>query len=411
MGRCRLLSIKEKWCKSTELKKFDSLPRYSLQTPAFFVNEEDINSSVLKGDGHDVPEKKRMKRDQTKPLQQTIVTEEPDNCETPIHDAQDFLTPKNLYYRRNHFPYPSYPSFSWPLIIEGKVKQKRSFSESQLRAMPSRSLVMVMECAGNKRTLFSPKPKGLPWGEGAISQGKWKGVSLRYLLKLTGIDSSVIEVIFQGADQLNGVCYERSLPLDKALHQDTLIAYEMNDDPIPFHQGYPYRVIVPDWYAMASVKWLTRIILTDQAFTGPFQTEDYLYIPKYKPHSKPIPVREKRVNTIIQEPRHLDILSMGTHTIRGIAWSGTGMITRVEVSVDEGNRWEEAEFISHDHHPYAWKYWKWDWEISRQGTHSIWIRATDSSGRIQPEKPEWNQRGYGYNGYANIQVTAVEHQT
>ncbi|QKG83566.1 sulfite oxidase [Kroppenstedtia pulmonis] len=352
-----------------------------------------------------------MKRDQTKPLQRTIVTAEPDNCETPIHDTQDFLTPKNLFYKRNHFPYPSHPSFSWPLIIEGKVKKKRSFSESQLRAMPSRSLVTVMECAGNKRTSFSPKPKGLPWGDGAISQGKWKGVSLSHLLKLTGIDSSVKEVIFQGADQLNGVCYERSLPLDKALHRDTLIAYEMNDDPIPFHHGYPYRVIVPDWYAMASVKWLTRIILTDQVFTGPFQTDDYLYIPKPETNSKPIPVREKRVNTIIQEPRHLDILSMGIHTIRGIAWSGTGMITRVEVSVDEGNRWEEAEFISHDHHPYAWKYWKWDWEISRQGIYNIWIRATDSSGRIQPEKPKWNQLGYGYNGYANIQVTAVEDQT
>ena len=159
------------------------------------------------------------------------------------------------------------------------------FSLQEIYSLPSKTIKVVLECSGDKRELFKPKVYGEQWGKGAISQGIWKGVSLRTLLQHTGLIDSAKEIVFEGYDygerpdsnQLFN--FSRSLPLEKALDPATIIAYEYNNHPIPFKHGFPLRLIVPGWYAMASVKWIKKITVIDEEFKGPFQAVDYVYYP------------------------------------------------------------------------------------------------------------------------------------
>ncbi|WP_323744661.1 molybdopterin-dependent oxidoreductase [Thermaerobacillus caldiproteolyticus] len=248
----------------------------------------------------------------------------PENQETPIHFlVRESVFPARYFFRRNHFPFPELESSD--LFIHGQVQRPFSISVSQLKMMPSKKLLVPLECAGNQRAKFTPPIFGEQWKDGAISQAVWTGVSLRELLSLAYIQSNAKEVIFIGADfgkrqDMDGLFYyARSLPLEKALHPDTIIAYEYNGTPLPFKHGFPLRLIVPQWYAMASVKWLKQIIVTDQPFTGPFQTIDYVYYPyKYSDEDKE-PVTTINVNSLIQSPLDYSTHRAGTLLIEGIA--------------------------------------------------------------------------------------------
>lgn len=171
------------------------------------------------------------------------------------------------------------------LPIEGEVKHPTVFCYEDLLSMPSKSLLVAMECSGNKRARFSQKVYGEQWEDGAISQGVWSGVPLRELLHRAGIKDSAQEVVFEGhdygyrTDTEEPVPFARSLAAQQALHPDILVAFEYNGRPVPFKHGYPFRLIVPHWYAMASVKWLKKITVIDHPFQGPFQTIDYNYYP------------------------------------------------------------------------------------------------------------------------------------
>ena len=199
----------------------------------------------------------------------------PENQESPIEFLQEWQTDPTVFFLRNHFPYPQFSQHYFDLPVFGQIPQPRVFTYKEIHAMPSKTLTVLLECAGNKRSFFKPHVYGEQWEQGAISQGTWKGVPLAYLLSMTGLLSSAKEVVFEGYDygtrtDVKGVFhYGRSLPIDKALHPDTLIAYEFNGKPIPFKHGFPYRLIVPQWYAMASVKWLKRIMVIDHEYQGP----------------------------------------------------------------------------------------------------------------------------------------------
>lgn len=163
-------------------------------------------------------------------------------------------------------------------------------------------------------------------GKGAISQGYWKGVPLRTLLELSGIREGSKEIVVEGYDfgertDLNEVfTYARSQPIEKAIHPDTIIAYEYNNQPIPFKHGYPLRLIVPQWYAMASVKWIKQISVIDSNFKGPFQTIDYVYYPDKENNKDAYPVTTINVNSTIQKPLDKENLNNGKHLIKGIPW-------------------------------------------------------------------------------------------
>ncbi len=193
-------------------------------------------------------------------------------------------------------------------------------------------------------------------------------------------------------------------PAKKALHPDTLVTYELNGKPLPFKHGYPLRLIVPQWYAMASVKWLHKITLVDEPFEGPFQTIDYVYYPKKESDIGKNPVTTIRVNSIIQKPLNYEVLNTGLHFIHGLAWTGKGKITKVEVSIDNGSHWEVTNLYQDQNSPYLWTYWSYEWNANRKGEYTILSRATDSYGRTQPLEPRWNRKGYGYHAVSKTNV-------
>ena len=335
---------------------------------------------------------------------------DPENQETPIHFIADRITPTKYFYRRNHFSYPNINQQSLLLPVYGEVNTPLTFPYCYLRSMQSMSIVSVLECSGNKRAYFNPKTYGDQWQDGAISQGKWKGVSLSKLLSLTGIKDTAKEVLFIGQDQgtrtdLDGIFnYARSLPIEKALHKDTIIAYELNESLIPYEHGFPLRLVVPEWYGMASVKWLKEIQVIDYKFEGPFQTIDYVYYPNKYDDKGAVPVTTIKINSIIKQPLNYSLLDRKTHEIFGIAWTGSGTITDVELSFDSGSTWKKTNLYGKSSQPYGWSNWRYLWEVKDKGEYTIMCRAKDSGGNIQPLEAIWNRKGYGYNAVYTIHV-------
>lgn len=334
----------------------------------------------------------------------------PENQEMPLHFLRQPKIPKQYFYRRNHFSYPKLTQDIFSLPICGEVLSPITFTYDELLKMLSKTLLLPLECSGNKRAYFRPRVHGEQWEDGAISQGEWRGVPLCHLLSLAGIKPSALEVLFEGYDRGKKpgykeiLSFQRSLPIPKALHPDTLIAYEYNGKPIPYKHGYPLRLIVPNWYAMASVKWLKSISLIPYKFQGPFQTDDYVYYPDKEDNSNSLPVTTMNVDSIIQQPLNYQILSAGIHNIDGIAWTGQGRIVKVEISFDEGENWSEINLTDEKQHPYSWVFWQYKWKVNKKGEYRIMSKAYDSAGRVQPSTAEWNRKGYGYNAVYSINV-------
>ncbi|UCZ52827.1 sulfite oxidase [Bacillus shivajii] len=333
----------------------------------------------------------------------------PENQETPIQFLKGNVIHKSLFFRRNHFAYPSFTSSFYWLPISGSVQTPKVFSIQEMMSLPAKTIKTVSECSGNKREFFEPKVFGEQWGKGAISQGVWRGVPLRTLLQHTGIADEAKEVVFEGYDfgkreDSNELHYfARSLPLQKALHPDTIVAYEYNNEAITFKHGYPLRLIVPDWYAMASVKWIKQITVVDRPFKGPYQTVDYVYYPDKDSDRGKMPVTTMNVNSTIQQPLDMQLLDEGTHRVHGIAWTGKGHITNVDVSFDDGKTWNPCE-LTPSPEKYSWIRWHYDWDVHEEGEYNILSRATDSTGRVQPKEAMWNRKGFGYNAQDEVKV-------
>nr|WP_235715358.1 molybdopterin-dependent oxidoreductase [Halalkalibacter wakoensis] len=233
------------------------------------------------------------------------------------------------------------------------------------------------------------------------------------MLQATGVHPDAKEVLVEGydkgkrTDMTSEYPFARSLPIDKALHPDTLIAYECNHEPIPFQHGFPLRLIVPNWYGMASVKWIKQISLIDSTFKGPYQSVDYMYYPHKQNEEDAFPVTTMNVNSTIQKPLDMDVLRTGTHLIKGIAWTGNGTIEKVEISVDHGQSWmEAAPQLNTDKN--GWVQWSFQWTVTQPGEFTILSKATDTAGRTQPSTPFWNQKGYGYHAIDQISVKIEE---
>ncbi|MEB1808604.1 MAG: sulfite oxidase [Bacillaceae bacterium] len=335
----------------------------------------------------------------------------PENQETPIHFLRGSIFDKGYWFLRNHFQYPDQTNGGGNLLITGAVKKALILKLEELKTLPSKTITVPLICAGNQRSKFRPKVYGEQWEEGAVSQGVWTGVPLKDLLGVAGLEENALEVVFSGTDRGitpnvddEAVLYERSLPMNKALHPDTIVAYEYNGLPIPFKHGYPLRLIVPNWYGMASVKWLQKITVVDQPYEGPFQTDDYVYYPDPHTGEGKLPVTTIRVNSIIQQPLDHSVIDEGAHVIVGLAWSGEGQIEEVEISFDKGNTWEAVTLAQDRTKRYAWTEWQYIWTTPGKGKYTIQTRAMDSNGNVQPEREYWNRKGYGYNAIHKINV-------
>lgn len=328
------------------------------------------------------------------------VERDPYNAETPLSALAEPLTPPELFYVRNHFDIPDLDPDDWRLRVDGAVEAPLELSLDELRALTARTTAVTLECAGNGRRFMSGSTPGTPWGWGAAATAEFTGVPLREILRLARPTSDVREALFVGADRgpvadgRKTVAFERSLPLEEALEPGVLLAWAMAGRPLPAEHGFPLRVVVPRWYAMASVKWLVRIELLTESFHGWFQRERYVYRKELGTEAG-TPVTRMRPRAIIARPGQGEALRAGRVQLSGSAWSGYGPVVRVQVSADGGARWNDAE-LEAPVSPGAARAWRFLWEAP-PGSHELVVRATDAEGNVQPLAPLWNRLGYGNN--------------
>ena len=333
----------------------------------------------------------------------------PLNCETSIPAlVGGVVMPNAHFYVRNHFQNPDLDPATFRLTVSGLVERPLGFSLRELHNMRSQTIVATLECAGNGRTMFDPPVGGEKWNLGAVSTAEWTGVPLVEILDRAGVRTAAREVLFRGADggtadgHSGPVRFERSLGLDRARDAEVLLAYAMNGEALPHQHGYPLRLIVPGWYAVASVKWLTEIELIDRPFDGPFQAEKYWYESERNGEIVREPVTLQKVRALITDPAANQEVECGDLAIRGVAWSGAASIARVEVSVGGGS-WQEARLVG-ERKRHSWQWWELVTRIEEPGVANLRVRATDLAGRIQPERAEWNHLGYGNNAIHEVPI-------
>jgi DMSO/TMAO reductase YedYZ molybdopterin-dependent catalytic subunit len=330
------------------------------------------------------------------------------NCETPPADLGGEVTPTSRFYRRNHFPIPVIDPAAWRLGVGGMVHRPLSLSLHELTQLPAETVTVTLECAGNGRDQFRPPTPGVQWGLGAVGTAEWTGPRLADVLASAGVRPGACEVIFGGADSgvagdlAHPVRFERSLPVRDALESDALLAYAMNGQPLSARHGYPLRLVVPGWYAVASVKWLTDIRMVGEPFDGFFQAIHYVYDWDRGGRDVPEPVRQMQVRALITRPGTGQELAAGSVIVRGVAWSGTAPIARVEVSVADGP-WQKARLVGVQP-PHGWQQWEFLATGLGPGEVTIRARAADLANQLQPDQPEWNRLGYGANFIHEVRV-------
>jgi DMSO/TMAO reductase YedYZ molybdopterin-dependent catalytic subunit len=333
-----------------------------------------------------------------------VLTQQPPNAETPLPLLAQEVTPRESFYVRCNFDVPVLDASEWTLQVDGLVRRPATMSLEELKSFPHRRVTATVECAGNGRKLMQPVPPGTPWSLGAVSTGVFEGVSLAAVLEACDVAPDAVEVVCEGADAgrvQDGddvIRFVRSLPLAKALHPDTLLAWSLNGEALAPEHGYPLRVLVPEWYGVASVKWLRRLTAVREPFRGHFQADRYVYR-GHPEHAQDAPVTQVHPRALLTHAARQDDAWM----VRGVAWSGFGAIRQVELSDDGGATWHAA-LLEPPASPYAATAWSHAWRPSRgAGEYRLLARATDASGRTQPLDAPWNELGYG-----NNQVHCVE---
>jgi len=342
-----------------------------------------------------------------------VRSEEPLNLEMPFETTDNFITPTKSFYVRTHFPIPKIDRDAWWLHVEGEVEKPFAIDYEELLKLESLTVPVTLECAGNNRNFLEPKVKGVQWGLGAVGTAEWTGVPLSVLLNRAVVRSSAREVILEGADHgmlddpkspPGELRFSRSVSLEKA-RRDVLLAYRMNGNDLPPEHGFPVRAIVPGWYAMASIKWLQRIIVTDQPFAGYYQTLDYSYWKRPGDVAELSPLTELQIKAEIAKPAQSDkVPANSTVRIHGAAWASGDEIVRVEVSTDGGSTWKEATLLG-ESKPNAWRFWEFNWKTpTAPEKQTLVARATDSLGRTQPAHRDPDRGTYMINHLLPITV-------
>jgi len=350
-----------------------------------------------------------------------VRSESPLNLEMPFSMADTFITPTESFYVRTHFPIPAIDRDAWWLYVEGEVEKPFSINYEELMAFEAVTAPVTLECAGNNRNFLEPKVKGVQWHLGAVGNAEWTGVRLSALLDRASPKPNACEVVLEGADR--GILedpksppgelkFARSIPLEKA-RRDVLLAHKINGEDLPPEHGFPLRAIVPGWYAMASVKWLQRIIVIDRPFSGYYQTIDYAYWRRtdygYWQRGEKIgqltPLTEMQVKAEIARPVEGETVPANTAVrVRGAAWTCDGEITNVDLSTDGGVTWNKANLIG-ETSSNAWRLWEFNWQTPPQsGKQTLVARATDSLGRTQPAHRDPDRGTYMINHLLPIEV-------
>jgi DMSO/TMAO reductase YedYZ molybdopterin-dependent catalytic subunit len=355
-----------------------------------------------------------MEKNATKlPDGRIVHGEAPLNVEMPFETIDTFITPTESFYIRTHFPIPKIDRDAWWLHVEGEVENPFTINYEELIKLESRTIPVTLECAGNNRDFLDPKVKGVQWRLGAVGTAEWTGVPLAALLNRAVVKSNACEVILEGADcgmledpksPPGELTFARGIPLSKAT-ADVLLAYKINGSELPAQHGFPVRAIVPGWYAMASIKWLQRVIVTDRPFNGYYQTIDYAYWRRRGDIGELAPVAEMQIKAEIAKPVEGENLPKNSSVrVHGAAWTSDGEITKVELSTNGGSTWSEGKLLGKSI-PNAWRLWEFDWRTpGMPGTQILVARATDSLGRTQPTERDPDRGTYIINHLLPITV-------
>ena len=333
----------------------------------------------------------------------------------PLEALRYEVTPPGLHYVLTHYDIPAVDPATWALEVGGAVTTPLRLTLEDLQARPAVTSRVLLECAGNGRARYEPRPVSQPWLLEAVGSAEWTGTPLAPLLAEAGIADGAVDVAFTGADHgvERGVeqDYARGLPLAEAMRPEVLLVWGMNGMPLPPQHGAPLRLLVPGWYGMAHVKWLTGIEVLDRPFDG-FQNAT-AYRLKVDAGDPGEPVTRIAPRALLAPPGWPDFMTRerflqpGPVTLTGRAWSGRAPVTGVEVSTDGGATWSAAELAPADPaHPFTWRAWQFPW-TAEPGSHELLARASDAEG-AQPTEPVWNRQGMANNLVQRVPVTVLE---
>lgn len=335
----------------------------------------------------------------------------------PEHLRRSFVTPVEHFFVRNHGDVPQVDAGSYFLTLNGLLKKPFRISLEELRRLPKASVVATLQCAGNRRLemmAVEPIPNELGWGTEAIGTAEWKGVPLRELLAAVEPLPEARHVAFSGLDETerhgHRFNFGGSIPLDKALASEVLLAYEMNGQELPPVHGGPLRVVVPGYIGARSVKWLSTITLQEEPSDNYFQAKAYRLFPPHTNHDNVdwdngLMLGTFNVGSVIFSPVEGESLPAGNVTVRGHAFAGEREVARVDVSADGGRTWTTAE-LSPARSRWAWRLWEARLDLPA-GEHEIVCRAWDTAAQTQPENPAsvWNFKGYMNNAWHRVRVS------
>jgi DMSO/TMAO reductase YedYZ molybdopterin-dependent catalytic subunit len=330
-------------------------------------------------------------------------------AETPLDTLTTYLTPNDLFFVRNHWT-PHIPELkSWALTVDGDVGTPLHLSLADLNKMPQTTVTCVLQCAGNGRGFMKPAVAGVQWRFGAVGNARWAGVRVKDILQKAGLKGMAKHVHTFGSDAPPGKVppFFRSLEIEKIL-EDGVVAVKMNGAPLPAPHGAPARLVVPGWAGDHWMKWLTRLSPQSDPQKGFYMDTGYRFPNEpgdpgvtFKPEEMH-PVKELFVKSnITQAPKAARVNE--AVTLRGFAFSGAPDISKVEISSDGGSSWKDAE-LDREHDPYAWRLWSFQWRPNVPGKATLWARATDSRGSVQPREAVWNQSGYLHNAWHSVEI-------
>ena len=293
----------------------------------------------------------------------------------------EWITPNDQFFTVSHYNRPVIRPEEYRFEITGLVRHPKAYTFEELKRRPRQEVVFTLECAGNH---------GFDWFTGGIGTARWAGTPLAPLLQEAGLRPEGIDVVFFGADageeEVRNVKmrqqFSRSLSVSEAMRPEVLLCYEMNGEPLPHDHGFPVRLIVPGWYGVANVKWLSRIEVIETRWAGRFMARDYVTIREEPRDGGGTTWTQKVVGRARVKSVTARVISRGGHyQIEGAAWGGP--IQRVEVRVDDGP-WVSARILRGQDQDFAWKFWSLDWKDVSPGEHTITSRAIDRAGNIQP---------------------------
>jgi sulfite oxidase len=329
------------------------------------------------------------------------ISPRPTDLEMPVDGFVDEITPVEHFFVRSHTYVPEVKESEWKLEIGGLVERPLTLTLSELKRFPRSELVGVLECAGNGRSFYTPPVAGAQWRFGSVGNARWTGVRLGYVLEKAGLKPGASQLLLDGADTPLGKMpdFQRTVTVQKGLHEDTLLAWEMNGKPLTAAHGFPLRVIAPGWAGDSWVKWLQHIEVLDHEFDGFWMKTAYRHPPNPVPPGTAVdpkdmvPVTDLNVKSVIAIPG--DWTTPGLVKVQGVAWSNAAPVTQVEVSVDAGSSWKPATLAGKATR-YGFRRWAYTWR-AEEGQHTLISRATNSAGQKQPLQQEWNPNGYLWN--------------